>query len=47
MGDIFIMSEKEAKRKVMLEGVLEGKLTLQEASTRLNISPLCQDSCRL
>jgi transposase len=38
MGDIFIMSEKEIKRKAILDGVLEGKLTLLEASSRLEIS---------
>jgi len=38
MGDKLIMSQKELDRKVILEAVRQGQMTLQEASDRLEIS---------
>lgn len=38
MGDKFIMSEKELRRKVILEGVKDGKITLSDAATKLEVS---------
>lgn len=38
MGGHLLMSEKERQRKVVLEGVLEGRLLLREAAERLGIS---------
>lgn len=38
MGDRFIMSDKELRRKAILEGVKENKLTLKLASEILSIS---------
>lgn len=38
MGDWLIMSKKERQRKVLIEGVKSGHLTLLEASKRLKIS---------
>ena len=38
MGGHLLMSRKECLRKVILEGVKEGRLTIREASARLSIS---------
>ena len=38
MGDVLIMSKKELERKTLLDGYLYKKLTLKEASYRLDIS---------
>jgi len=38
MGGHLLMSGKERLRKVILEGVKEGRLTIREASARLSIS---------
>lgn len=38
MGDKFIMSEKELRRKVILEGVKDGKITLSDAAIKLEVS---------
>lgn len=38
MGDKFIMSEKELRRKVILEGVKERKITIRLASEKLGLS---------
>jgi transposase len=38
IGDKLLMSQKERQRKVILEFVKEGKLTLNEASKRLQVS---------
>ena len=38
MGDMLIMSGKERRRKVLLEGVKSGHLTLKEAAKRIKVS---------
>ncbi len=38
MGDRFIMSEKELRRKAILEGVKEGRITLTLAAKKLELS---------
>lgn len=38
MGGHLLVSEKERRRKVVLEGVWEGRLSLRKAAERLGIS---------